>query len=96
MRRSLASFARRTQNRRLKWPSRKPKKLKLCSGCHSNFYNGHNDMGTKECWNLDDAKVVMKKKVPLSQRPPWKQAPIQVLNCCHYDGYVLVGPKQEY
>lgn len=74
----------------------KAERLRLCAGCHSDFYNGNNDMGIKECWSLDDAKVVLKKKVPLSQVPPWKQAPIKVLSCCHYDGYVLVGPDQEY
>jgi len=31
-----------------------------CIGCHDNFYNGNNDMGIKECWNLKCAKVVKK------------------------------------
>lgn len=74
----------------------KEDKLKYCTGCHSNFYNGNNQMGIKECWSLKDAKLVAKKKVSMSQVPPWKQPAIKVLDCCHYDGYVLVGPKQEY
>ena len=74
----------------------KSEKLCYCSGCHSDFYNGNNPMGIKECWSLSAAKLVLKKKVPLSQDPPWKQSPIKVLDCCRYDGYVLVGPKEEY
>lgn len=74
----------------------KAEKLRYCVGCHSDFYNGNNPMGIKECWNLDKAKVVSKKKVPLSQTPPWKQPPINVFDCCHYDGYILVGADQEY
>ncbi len=69
----------------------KVEKLKLCTGCHSDFYNGNNPMGIKECWSLEEAKPVLKKKVPMDQAPPWKQPPITVLSCCHYDGYVLVA-----
>lgn len=70
----------------------KTKKLEYCQGCHSDFYNGKNPYKIKECRNLDSAKLVSKKKVPMSQVPPWNQPPIKVLNCCHYDGYVLVEP----
>ncbi len=35
----------------------KPDK-KYCVGCHSNFYNGNNEMGVKECWNFKTAKAV--------------------------------------
>lgn len=68
-------------------------KLKYCTGCHNDFYNGKNNMGIKECWCLKDAKLVKKRKVSMSQRPPWNQEPINVLSCCRYDGYVLVDPK---
>ena len=71
-------------------------KLKYCSGCHSDFYNGHNPYNIKECWGLEGAKLVMKKQVHINQVPPWKQAPIKVLDCYKRDGYVMVGPKQEY
>ena len=71
----------------------KTEKLRYCTGCHSDFYNGQNPYNIKECWNLGHAKLVLKKKVPLSQVPPWNQAPIKVLDCCKYDGYVLVEPK---
>ncbi len=71
-------------------------KLKYCSGCHCDFYNANNPMGIKECWHLGNAKLVMKKQVPLTQVPPWKQAPIEVLDCFRRDGYVMVGPTQEH
>lgn len=74
----------------------KQDKLKMCSGCRDNFYNGNNNLGVKECWKLSSAKPVMKKMVLISQVPPWKQAPIKVLNCYHQQGYVFVGPKDEY
>ncbi len=74
----------------------KEEKLRYCVGCHCDFYNGNNGMGIKECWSLDTAKLTMKKKVPLSQVPPWKQPPIEVLDCCRYDGYVLVESDKEY
>jgi len=69
-------------------------KLKMCIGCRDNFYNGNNSLGIKECWLLGKAKVVKKKRVSMSQRPPWTQAAIRVLNCRHEKGYVFVGPKQ--
>ncbi len=77
-------------------PLSKKEKLKLCSGCHCDFYNDNNPYNIKECWSLEDAKVVWRKQVPLSQVPPWKQKPIKVLDCFKRDGYVMVGPKQEY
>lgn len=70
----------------------KAAKLEYCKGCHSDFYNDKNPMGIKECWSLEDAELMWKKKVHMSQVPPWTQPPINVLSCCHYDGYVLVGP----
>ena len=35
-------------------------RLKHCSGCYENIYNGNNTVGVKECWNLKSAKLVMK------------------------------------
>jgi len=36
----------------------KEDKKKYCVGCDSNFYNGNNPLGVKECWHFKDAKVV--------------------------------------
>jgi len=74
----------------------KKQKLKYCVGCHCDFYNGKNDINVKVCWSLDSAKLVLKKKVPLDQVPPWKQPPIKVLDCYREDGFVMVPPSAEH
>lgn len=28
-----------------------------CVGCRNNFYNGNNDIGVKECWQLKTARL---------------------------------------
>ncbi len=72
----------------------KADKLKLCAGCHNNFYNGNNDRDIKECWNLAHAKVVQRVKVSYHQEPPFDPTrTIKVLSCCHYDGYALLEPN---
>jgi len=68
----------------------KDEKRKHCAGCEQNFYNGNNPYGVKECWNLNDAKMVSKKKVYIDQRPPWTQPPTKVLSCFQQKGYVFV------
>ena len=67
-----------------------------CAGRYDNFYNGNNHLGVEECWSLKTAKVVRKKRVPISQVPPWKQAPVKVPSCYKQAGYIFVGPNQEY
>lgn len=69
---------------------------KHCRGCRDDFYNGHNDLGIVECWHLKKATIVLKKRVPLDQCPPWKQKAVRVPDCKHEDGCVFVGPEQEY
>ncbi len=73
---------------------KKSEKLKYCSGCNDNFYNGNNALGVKVCRSLSSAKLLLKKEVPRDQRPPWNQKPIKVLNCFRQTGYVYVGKKQ--
>jgi len=34
-----------------------------CVGCQEDFYNGKNDLGIEECWQLKDAKLVKKYKI---------------------------------
>lgn len=65
-------------------------KRSMCAGCRDDFYNGQNPYGIKECWNLKKARIVLKKKVAISQVPPWNQKPIRVLSCRHESGYVFV------
>jgi hypothetical protein len=72
----------------------KTEKKKMCSGCRDNFYNGNNDLGVKECWNLSSAKVVLKRRVGTWERPPWNAEPEQVLSCRTEKGYVFVNKNQ--
>lgn len=66
---------------------------KHCVGCRNNFYNGNNDIGVSECWHLADAKLVRRKRVPVTLRPPWEMAPVTVPNCYQQKGYVFVAPS---
>lgn len=70
-------------------------KLRHCSGCHDNFYNGNNDLGVERCWNLKSAKVVWRKEVSIDQKPPWKQKAKRVLDCYHRPGYIYVEANRE-
>ena len=71
---------------------------KYCSGCEDNFYNGNNTVGVTECWNLDTAKVIKKKKVGIEDVPPWNHQPIvTTLSCFHQKGYIfLTDPNRLY
>ncbi len=69
---------------------------KHCVGCRQDFYNGNNDLGVQECWRLKTAKIIWRKRVSMSQRPPWKQKAIRKPDCYWQAGYVFVGPKQQY
>lgn len=73
----------------------KAEKLKMCIGCEDDFYNDKNPLGVKECWCLKNAKVKMRKKVPLSQAPPWTQKARRTLSCYHQKGYVFVDGNRE-
>jgi len=64
-----------------------------CEGCEDNFYNGNNPYGIKECWSFETSKLVWKKQVHISQRPPWKQKPIKVPDCYHIKQYVFVSEE---
>lgn len=78
----------------------KSDKKKMCAGCRNNRYNmgrGYTErpgidavVTVDECWHLSSAKVVMKKRVSMSQVPPWTQKPIKTLSCMSEVGYVYV------
>ncbi len=72
----------------------KQEKKRMCAGCRDNFYNGNNDLGVKECWNLSTAKVVTKRRVGLWESPPWNAEPEKVLSCRTEKGYVFVDKNQ--
>ena len=68
----------------------KAEKLKYCVGCTENFYNGNNPLGIKECWDLKKARLILRKRVAMWQRPPWEQLPVKALSCRREQGYVFV------
>ncbi len=72
-------------------------KLEMCPGCSENFYNGNNTIGVKECWNLEKASIVQRKKIGINDVPPWKTQPIiRMLSCRREKGYIFVEPNKEY
>lgn len=69
------------------------KREKYCSSCRDNFYNGNNDIGVKECWCLENSKVVFRKLVHRDARPPWNQKAVRVLDCYHRENYITLKPE---
>jgi hypothetical protein len=66
-----------------------------CVGCRDNFYNGHNPYDIKRCWLLDKARLVRRKRVGISDVPPWHWQPVVVVpECFRMQGYVHVNPAQ--
>jgi hypothetical protein len=49
-------------------------------------------MNIKECWSLDKAKLIMRKKIGMNDVPPWNHTPRFFLDCYREDGYVMVEP----
>lgn len=54
-----------------------------CSGCRNDFYNGDNDLGVKECWSREDAKVVTRYRIHRDTVPTQPDAftKVRVFNC---------------
>jgi hypothetical protein len=65
---------------------------KHCAGCYNNYYNYDNRSDTGECWLLRNARLVMRKKVPSNQRPPWNQPVQSFPHCYRAPGYAFVEP----
>ena len=60
---------------------------KLCHGCRNSFYNGHNDLGVKECWSFKSAKAVWRIPIGHWEEPPYKDnRKVRVADCWHGDG----------
>ena len=68
----------------------KTEKLKLCSGCRNQTYNGHNTIGVDECWSLKSARLIKRVRVGLWERPPWEETEVKVLSC-----YAEEGPNRD-
>jgi len=58
-----------------------------CKGCKDNFYNGNNDLGVKECWDLESAKIVFRIPIGLWEKPPYlNKKQVRVPDCWHGKG----------
>ena len=64
-----------------------------CAGCYNNDYN-YGLGGASKCWNLESAKLIRRKKVPVDQVPPWTQKAQKVPSCYRKPGYVFVEANQ--
>jgi hypothetical protein len=60
-----------------------------CAGCRDDFYNDHNPMGVKACWNLKDAKIVKRYRIHRDSMPGSKGAftEVRVPNCMYGNGW---------
>lgn len=61
-----------------------------CQGCYNNDYN-HGLGGAKECWSLDSAKLIKRKKVGINDVPPWIWKAEKYLSCYQKRGYVFIN-----
>ncbi len=56
---------------------------KHCSGCTNDFYNGHNDLGVKQCWSLPNAELVPRLLIHINQSPPYKGMKTEQVPQCY-------------
>lgn len=71
---------------------------KHCVDCESNFYNGNNPLGVKECWHLKDAKVVT--RFCIGNNVLWTHKEnfvrVQVPSCYSKSGYCYLSELPEH
>ena len=70
-------------------------KIKFCSGCRNNFYNGRQNLNGTTCWSLESAKVVKRLFIHRDQMPPYKNEKTRdTLSCWYGDtGMRAVDPN---
>jgi len=56
-----------------------------CAGCESNFYNGNNELGVKECWHFKTAKIVSRIMIGHWERPPYKDKKVIKKPNCFFE-----------
>ena len=67
-------------------------KKKRCVGCRNDYYNG----ALEECWHLETATLVVKKKVHINDVPPWKHTPQEMPSCYRVAKFVMIDADREY
>lgn len=60
-----------------------------CRGCRHDHYN---DTEPNGCWTRASAVRILRRRVAMSERPPWRAVPEQLPNCYAELGFVFVGP----
>ena len=63
--------------------------VKDCRGCRDDFYNDHNPMGVKQCWNLKEAKMVIRYRTHRDAMPasPGAFTEVRVPSCMNGNGW---------
>jgi len=75
--------------------NKEKKKEMYCKGCRNNYYNQEGNSLDGECWSLETAEVVKRKKVHINKKPPWDDCPVfKTLDCYHEQDYVFIGPDR--
>ena len=64
-----------------------------CAGCYDNVYN-QGCGGAKRCWGLRTMFLTQRKRVHISQRPPWTQKAEKLPSCYHVPQYVFVDANR--
>jgi hypothetical protein len=73
---------------------RKPTKAD-CVGCRDDFYNQPGNSTDGVCWSLASATIVLRRQVPIMERPPHRQTPKPVPSCYRRPGFVYMKPEGE-
>lgn len=69
--------------------------VKHCSGCYNDFYNDHNEIGVKACWNRKDAILEPLVLIHVDQTPPYRNLkPKPMPRCYKAQRFVTVRPDQ--
>lgn len=68
--------------------------IKHCRGCYNNFYNWSQNICGSNCWHLETAKLIKRKRVSIHQRPPWNQKAETLPSCYQQQGYIFVAPDR--
>lgn len=70
-------------------------KRKYCNRCRDNFYNDKKNNPSGQCWSLETSNIVIRKFVPVDQRPPYDNISIETtLDCHRRDRHVAIDPTK--
>ncbi len=73
-------------------PKTTAEKKKHCAGCYNDFYN---DEG-RNCWSLEEAHLMYRKEVHITDVPPWMHTPRLIMSCYKQPKYLYVRANQTH